>query len=303
MRPDSSNVTVAPPEQPRRTMAPPPQTEELDHLTALIVSTPASDTIGGQIRQAHNKAIGTARKALEHAAECGRLLADAKSRVNHGAWGQWLKRHVGMSHRQASNYMRIASNWQRVADFKGSIRDTIKLLTVMDSPPKDDPSPPPDPAPAFKAKQSVPLTLEAEIVEPSQDDPTPVIEDGTKPRTSLPMYEKSGITKEAFQAGMYFRGDLEDFLKSIEKYKPEDIAEGSNEKQRERIRKIILEIGKFNVSLYAALGGDPAPAKSTPAQSITVMLPHLSKHELANLKRAIAVQWNKLHSLPPPPTK
>lgn len=150
--------------------------------TPLMLTNPASREIGEEIRAAHNKANGTARKALEYAAECGRLLANAKSRVSHGEWGRWVRLHAGMSHRQATNYMRIASNWQRVADFKGSIRDTIKLLTVMDSPPQDEPPPPtPDPAPAFKSKPSPPTVLDAEIVEPSGDpEPAPLVIDGTK---------------------------------------------------------------------------------------------------------------------------
>jgi hypothetical protein len=84
---------------------------------------------------------------------------------------------------------------------------------------------------------------------------TKLAEQGTKPAASPPMatYEKLGMTKQAFQAGMYFRGDLEDFVKAIKKHSPQDIVDGSNEKEKARIREAISIIDKFNDQLIAKL--------------------------------------------------
>jgi hypothetical protein len=82
---------------------------------------------------------------------------------------------------------------------------------------------------------------------------TKLAEQGKQQPKTRPMYEQLGISKEAFQAGMYFRGDMEAFLKAIEKYKIPDIIEGSNTKQRERMREIIGKIDKFNDKLISKL--------------------------------------------------
>jgi hypothetical protein len=88
------------------------------------------------------------------------------------------------------------------------------------------------------------------------DDPptiTKLADQGKQQPKAKPMYEQLGISKEAFQAGMYFRGDMESFLKATEKYKIGDIIEGSNPKQRERMREIIGKIDKFNDKLISKL--------------------------------------------------
>lgn len=50
---------------------------------------------------------------------------------------------------------------------------------------------------------------------------TKLAEQGKTPAKSIPIYEKLGMTKEAFQAGMYFRGDVSTFIKAIRAYNPE----------------------------------------------------------------------------------
>ena len=70
---------------------------------------------------------------LEHALAAGRLLAEAKSQLPHGAWSRWLADNFEGSERTAQAYMRVATRWpeieakaQRVADL--SYRDAVKLL-------------------------------------------------------------------------------------------------------------------------------------------------------------------------------
>jgi hypothetical protein len=45
---------------------------------------------------------------LEHAAECGRLLQQAKEACPHGQWLTWVEANLSFKERQAQKYMRIA---------------------------------------------------------------------------------------------------------------------------------------------------------------------------------------------------
>ena len=45
--------------------------------------------------------------ALAYIVEIGRRLAEAKSILPHGAWGDWLKQEVNFSQSTANNYMKL----------------------------------------------------------------------------------------------------------------------------------------------------------------------------------------------------
>ena len=75
---------------------------------------------------------------------------------------------------------------------------------------------------------------------------------GTTP-VPVPLFEKLGMTKQAFQAGMYFRGDVQAFIKATKLYDIRDIVDGCQPKDREELRKSILEIDSFNDKLIAKL--------------------------------------------------
>ena len=61
------------------------------------------------IDREHEAALTAARTAIEHAAECGRLLLQAKPAVPHGEWLQWLEANTSVSARQSQRYMRLAT--------------------------------------------------------------------------------------------------------------------------------------------------------------------------------------------------
>jgi hypothetical protein len=82
---------------------------------------------------------------------------------------------------------------------------------------------------------------------------TSLAQQGTTPSKKLPMFEQLGMTKEAFQAGMYFRGDIEDFGKAIKKYDVQDIIDGSTPDQRHRIYNLIRQIDAFTDQLISKL--------------------------------------------------
>lgn len=82
---------------------------------------------------------------------------------------------------------------------------------------------------------------------------TSLAQQGTTPSKKPPMFEQLGMTKEAFQAGMYFRGDIEDFCKATKKYEIQDIIDGSTPEQRDRLRILIKQIDTFTDKLITKL--------------------------------------------------
>lgn len=67
-----------------------------------------------EINAEHRAAHGAAEKALEHAAECGRRLLEAKALLPHGKWLPWLETNTEVVPRQSQKYMRLAENWNEI---------------------------------------------------------------------------------------------------------------------------------------------------------------------------------------------
>ncbi len=78
-----------------------------------------------------------------------------------------------------------------------------------------------------------PEESEVEVVEPKK-----------KP-TSVPHCEQAGITKEAFQAGMYFGGAIRNFIKEMERFDPQLVAEGTEPNDREDLKQSISAIKRY----------------------------------------------------------
>ena len=70
--------------------------------------------LAAAINAEHRAAFGAAEKALEHAAECGRRLIEAKSLLPHGEWLPWLEANTEVVPRQSQKYMRLANNWEEI---------------------------------------------------------------------------------------------------------------------------------------------------------------------------------------------
>jgi hypothetical protein len=68
-----------------------------------------------------------------------------------------------------------------------------------------------------------------------------------------PIYQQRGMTKEVFQAGMYFRGHLETYAKHTREFLPQDVVDGSTPEEREQIRQHINTIEQYNDQLIAKL--------------------------------------------------
>ena len=98
-----------------------------------LVSLPG---LAAAIEREHEAASAAARRQLQHALECGRLLLRAKALLPHGDWLPWLAGNCTLKPRTAQAYMRLArelpklaeANAQRVADL--SVRDAIAALAT-----------------------------------------------------------------------------------------------------------------------------------------------------------------------------
>lgn len=61
-----------------------------------------------EINREHEACEVAANQAVHHALRCGALLNEAKPKVGHGNWGEWLGTHFAGSTRVAQTYMRLA---------------------------------------------------------------------------------------------------------------------------------------------------------------------------------------------------
>lgn len=94
--------------------------------------TLTGETLVVAIRTAHEAASAAARSALEHALECGRLLAQARAGIPHGGWEKYLSDTCGIAPRTGRLYLRLhehrgrLQNRQRVAGL--TIREAAKVI-------------------------------------------------------------------------------------------------------------------------------------------------------------------------------
>lgn len=111
----------------------------------------------------------------------------------------------------------------------------------------------------FQAKQSIRVanvpeaTFEMQVESENPPTVTELARQGTQKRKVRPIYEEQGMSKEAFQAGMYFRGDLRRMAEATQKYDPQMIVDGSTPDERKRIREWVGIIDSFNDRLISKL--------------------------------------------------
>lgn len=100
-------------------------------------------------------------------------------------------------------------------------------------------------------------SFEQQIESPKPPSVTKLAQEGkkkTKPKpTSEPLYKQLGMTIKAFQAGMYFRGDVETYIKAMGCYDIDDIVSGTVPDDRDAFRKDLDQIEKYNAKLKSKL--------------------------------------------------
>lgn len=88
------------------------------------------------IEMLKKQTLDKAGDALREVLLQGGDLLRVKSQLKHGQWAPWLAKNCGsISERTAQDYMRLAANPQRAADFiaAGSIRQALALLERNDA--------------------------------------------------------------------------------------------------------------------------------------------------------------------------
>jgi hypothetical protein len=71
-------------------------------------------SLAAAINREHKACQAAAEFALKSAFEVGRLLTEAKGRVEHGEWLPWVGRHCKFGIRQAQGYMRLFAHREHV---------------------------------------------------------------------------------------------------------------------------------------------------------------------------------------------
>ncbi|HIG16771.1 MAG TPA: DUF3102 domain-containing protein [Candidatus Handelsmanbacteria bacterium] len=94
--------------------------------------------------------------AIDYATQCGVALAEAKEKVGHGNWSEWLAANCAVSNRTASDWMRFAKNKDALAGAKSQRKALATLV----------------PEPEEKAEIQI-GTTGADLSLSSQKDPDP----------------------------------------------------------------------------------------------------------------------------------
>ena len=99
-----------------------------------------------EINHEHELCIGSMRDSLEHAIRAGELLVEQKEKLQQGEWMIWVKMNCSFSHRTATNYMKVASNWQSNANLKNAndIKHALRIIAAEDPKPKPAELPQPE---------------------------------------------------------------------------------------------------------------------------------------------------------------
>lgn len=102
-------------------------------MSTTITAGHEDDGLTAAIRREHEAAGTAARSAIEHAMECGRLLAQARQGIAHGGWESYVRDRCGIAPRTARVYLRLdrerdrLPNRQHVAGL--TVREAVQVLT------------------------------------------------------------------------------------------------------------------------------------------------------------------------------
>jgi hypothetical protein len=94
--------------------------------------------LAARIRVSHEAVRHALRSAVERAMTTGDLLLEAKEKLQHGQWSQWIQEHCEISDRSARLYMRLAKN-RAVIEAAGDVAGlTLNTAVRLLASPKDD---------------------------------------------------------------------------------------------------------------------------------------------------------------------
>lgn len=148
-------------------------------LTALAV----------EINEHHDRCVGAANTALQHARQAGELLAEAKAECGHGNWLTWLAENFTGSTRTAQTYLRIAERWPEIeAKCEGtahlSLDAAVRLLR--------------SPKPVDLHQQLAEVENELREIDQQLDDPQAMVDQAITPE-ALEQFGRKGLCRELNQ--------------------------------------------------------------------------------------------------------
>jgi len=184
-----------------------------------------------ELTQQANHLASQCQEAIQQvvwrAVECGEVLWEAKDKLGHGKWLQWLSEDWQHSERTAERYMQLAANRglleQRQPE---SLRQAVALIVESKGTAKPKPEPRPEPRPAVTVRHVVPdqvQQLEESGPGDDVDDDDDYSYDHERP--AVPQHVVPTPKAERPKAGPEIRQDSSDLLHSLLQLRPMDLLE------------------------------------------------------------------------------
>ena len=257
------------------------------------------DELVALVKDTNSKATKAAKQTLLHVGQTGIALIYLKERMGHGKFMRYVECQTGISQRTANNYMAIARHYGNVSNLRG-VSDALGYIRKASGNSVNLKEPLPWALPCKATTPTPPTYIEAEIAEPDRptadeaeditaqalpahDDPEPdaLVVDGTKdrpvpapPARHIP--EQEPVVVDTKQDGVEPPVLVIDATKGNVTF---TTAEG------ERLKELEDRLGRWISDMRR---------NDTIMPTIGIMLPQLTKDELARLKFAVAVQWKTL---------
>ena len=184
-----------------------------------------------ELTQRANHLASECQEAIQQlvwrAVECGEVLWEAKEKLGHGKWLQWLSEDWQHSERTAERYMQLAANRglleQRQPE---SLRQAVALIVEAKGTGKPKPEPRPEPKPAVTVRHVVP----DQVQQLEEDGPGDDIDDDDDysydhERPAVPQHVVPTPRAEKPKAGPEVRMDSGDLLHSLLQLRPMDLLE------------------------------------------------------------------------------
>src|SRR5262245_53132998 len=93
-------------------------TKDVTGIVTVAQAEVPLEELGRQITEAHTACESALKEGLAHALTAGRLLIEAKRRVAHGQWQDWVRTHCRFSVRTAQSYMNLVSRFDALGEAK-----------------------------------------------------------------------------------------------------------------------------------------------------------------------------------------
>ena len=184
-----------------------------------------------ELTQRANHLASECQEAIQQvvwrAVECGEVLWEAKEKLGHGKWLQWLSEDWQHSERTAERYMQLAANRALLEQRQPeSLRQAVALIVEAKGTAKPKPEPKPEPRPAVTVRHVVPDQVQQlEEDGPGDDINDDDDDDDDYERRAVPQHVVPTPKAERPKAGPEVRLDGSDLLHSLLQLRPMDLLE------------------------------------------------------------------------------